>query len=77
MNLFRKREPKRFFALVISDQPTEGFQFTPDKDGRMFMVTGETAPRDVIPRSVLRGAVDKFEDVKPIEGELRVFEKIL
>lgn len=74
--LFRRRkEPKRFFALVISDQPTEGFVFTPDKDGKMFMLTGDVIPRDVIPRSVLRSAVDKFEALKPLEGEVKISEK--
>ena len=75
-DLFRRRkEPKRFFALVISDQPTDGFKFTPDRDGKMFMLTGDVIPRDVIPRSVLRSAVDKFEELKPLEGVVKISEK--
>lgn len=60
-NFFRKKEKKAYFALVISDRPTDGFKFESDKNCKMFMVTGETTPHDIIPKTVMKGAMEKFE----------------
>ena len=76
-NLFKRNRAKKLhFALVIADRPTDGFKFESDKDCKMFIVTGETVAGNVIPRTVLRGVVDKFETAPaPLEGEVKISEK--
>ena len=74
-NLFRpKRSRKLHFALVIADTDTAGFQFTPDKDCRMFMVTGEVLPNRGVPREVIAEAINRVNNPKP-EGDVRITEK--
>lgn len=71
----RKRKQKLHFALVVSDRPTDGFQFTPDRDCKMFMFTGEVIKGDVIPRSTLRAAVEKFDpSIEQMEGHTKISE---
>lgn len=76
--IFRRRKRKLYFALVVADRPTEGFEFKSDKDCRMFIVSGQTERGVVIPRTVLKEVVDRFEKpeaIRPLEGEVRVSEK--
>jgi hypothetical protein len=72
---FRKKTKKLYFALVVSDRNPEKFLFTPDKDCKVFMVTGETIPGDVIPRSILRSAMDKFQGGEEKVEEIIITEK--
>lgn len=71
----RKRRRALHFALVVADRPTEGFKFEGDKDCEMFMVTGEVVKRDVIPRSVLRAVIERFDNPTPLEGDVSISEK--
>lgn len=70
----RKRERKLYFAVVVADRPTDGFTFTADKDCKMFMVTGEAAPTTVIPGTVLKGILEKFNKAQ-LDGKVTVSEK--
>lgn len=75
---FRRKSKKLHFALVIADVGTEKFQFTSDKDCKMFIVTGECTPRDVIPRTVLREVVERFDKKEPDpQGEISISEKAI
>ncbi len=56
----RKRPPKLYFALAVSDRPTDGFKFTPDKNCKVFLVAGEVEKRVVIPQTVLKEVVERF-----------------
>lgn len=73
-NLFKRRKKKLYFALVVADRPTEGFTFQADADCTMFMISGETVPQNVIPRSVLREVVDRFMRPTPLDGKVTVTE---
>lgn len=69
MALFSKKEKKKrpaklYFALVVADRDANGFQFVPDKDCTAFLVSGEIEKHDVIPRSVLREVVDRFNKLQ-------------
>ncbi len=78
----RKGKGQLYFALVVSDRPTDGFKFESDKDCTMFLANGEVMPDVVIPRTVLKEIVDRFH--KPSaqlsageEDQVRVSERKL
>lgn len=73
-----KRKKHLYFALVIADRPTDGFTFKADADCAMFMVTGETSPRVVIPPTLLKEVVDRFHkpsEVLKAKDEIRISER--
>lgn len=75
LNRFRRvRAKKLYFAVVIADRPTDGFKVTSDKDCKMFIATGETTPGVVIPATVLKEIVDRFEKA-PLDGKVTLSEK--
>lgn len=76
-DIFRRKRPRKlYFAVVIADRPTDGFKFTPDKDCKLFMVTGETTRGPVIPSTVLKEVAERFENPK-LDGKITVTEKTL
>ncbi len=77
INPFRKKE-RLYFAVVISDVPTDGFEFKSDKDCDFFLANGECSAKDVIPRTVLLSIADKFKEGKPETKEsLKISEKTI
>lgn len=68
----RKRRQPVYFAILLSDRPAEGFKFTPDRECKMHMVTGEATPGVIIPGTVLKAMMEQY--LKP-EGEISVTEK--
>lgn len=72
----RKRAKKLYFAVAISDRPTEDFKFVPDADCKVFLVTGDVLPGDVIPRTSLKAMVERFEEVQQLDGNVVVSEKM-
>lgn len=85
LDLFRrkkKRPAKLHFALVVADRPLDDAKFETGGDCKMFITTGEVEPHDIIPRSVLRGIVDRFEPAKAPEqsasvSDIKITEKPL
>ena len=88
--LFNKKKKKPgqlYFALVVADSPVDDLKFSSDnKDFKMFVVSGEVEKHDIIPRTVLKEVVDRFQkkeepkklDVKPQEeAEIKISEKKL
>ena len=71
----RKRVRKLYFAVVVADRPTDGFKFTSDKDCRMFMATGEATPGVIIPSTVMKSIMEKFDAPVPLDGKVTVTEK--
>lgn len=69
-----RRKKKLFFAVVVADRPTDGFTFTADKDCKMFMATGEADPTMVIPGTVLKGILEKFNKSQ-LDGKVTVSER--
>ena len=69
---FRRHKKQLYFAVVVSDRPTDGFTFTNDKDCKFFMVTGDVYEGVVIPAEVLKELVERF--CKP-DGFVAVIEK--
>lgn len=76
LNPFRKRKEKLYFAVVISNEPTDGFKFQSDKDCKFFMATGETSAREVIPRLTLLSIADKFKSTADKKEEIKISEKM-
>lgn len=74
---FRRKKAKRlYFAVVLSDRPTDGFLINPDKDCTMFVANGETTPGLVIPPTVLKEMVERFEkDPAQMGGKVIVSEE--
>ena len=77
-NLFRrKRQRKLYFAVVVADRPTDNFKFTSDRDCKMFMATGEATPGVIIPSTVMKSIMEKFDAPVPLDGKVTVTEKTL
>ena len=55
----KNKKPKRYFVLVISDTDTKNMKFTSDTDCKFFAVTGEVDSRYVIPKMILKTALEK------------------
>lgn len=74
LNLF-KRKRKLHFAVVLSERPVDKFQFIPDKDCKVFIFSGEADPREGIPRSAMKTAMEKFNaDLPQTNGETKITE---
>lgn len=71
----RKRARKLYFAVVVADRDTGGFTFTADKDCKMFMATGEATPGVIIPSTVMKSIMEKFDAPVPLDGKVTVTEK--
>lgn len=66
MSLFKKKAPKTLhFAVILSDRPLDGAKVDLPEDCKMFMVTGDADARDVIPRTVLKAAAERFFTPEP------------